>query len=67
MVEIHEEHREGVLGISPRPFPCVPKALDETDPIGEAGESIVQRIVTELPLDSFRLNRAALELDLGDR
>ena len=40
--------------------------LDETRPVGQTGEAVVQSVVAQLTLDSLRFDSTALQLDLGD-
>src|SRR5690348_17958957 len=67
VVEVDEEHGKGVAWIATRAFCRVAQPLDKACTVGQSGESVVQGIVSELPLDALRFHCPTLELDFRDR
>src|SRR5437764_12245703 len=67
MIEIDEQHGEGIFRVPSRALARMTQPLDEACPVGQSREAVVQGIVTELTLDPLRLHGAALQLDFGNR
>src|SRR6185312_671631 len=67
VVEVEEEHPEALVGVAARALDGDANPLDEERAIRQPGESVVQRIVSQLLLDSLGVRGATLQLDFGER